>query len=500
MPSGSRIVLRTAAEADIPTPDTDQTVLFMDADDSGAPAYKDDGGTVHSMVGTAGADGVLSYLDHGNTGSTETVDASAGDIQRLVANAATVTLTLTGWPSAGTPGIVRLWLEQDASAPRSWVFPGSVDWGEPGAPDWSTRGAGDVDLVDLMSVDGGTTVIAVLGGREGPAGAAGSNGTNGVDGTVGGAISIDYTFSTTTTDSDPGSGNLRLSNATQASAVTIRADLLDSHGTDWTAVLDSLADASNTVKGHIRLFKKSDPTKWLVYTVSAVATPSGYVNITVANVSSSGANPLGNGDAITLAFSRSGDQGSTVGAGTLTTIEEVDGSPTDSAVTKLVFPNGTLGIASHVATYTPATPSAVAGQILALKVYAPASQTILSTTSTTFADVDATNAVVTFTAPASGNVMVRVSAFADTGAGAYFWGLRESTTDQTTATTRVVRSGGQTNYVSVPMYLTGLSAGSHTIKLSHAVTAGVTGRIIVQDGSVATSKWGPLVIEVVAAP
>jgi hypothetical protein len=169
MPSGSRIVLRTAAEADIPTPDTDQTVLFMDADDSGAPAYKDDGGTVHSMVGTAGADGVLSYLDHGNTGSTETVDASAGDIQRLVANAATVTLTLTGWPSAGTPGIVRLWLEQDASAPRSWVFPGSVDWGEPGEPDWSTRGAGDVDLVDLMSVDGGTTVIAVLGGREGPA-------------------------------------------------------------------------------------------------------------------------------------------------------------------------------------------------------------------------------------------------------------------------------------------------------------------------------------------
>lgn len=42
------------------------------------------------------------------------------------------------------------------------------------------------------------------------------------------------------------------------------------------------------------------------------------------------------------------------GAGTVTTVEEVDGSPTDSAVTKIVFPNGTLAIASHVATYTPA--------------------------------------------------------------------------------------------------------------------------------------------------
>lgn len=36
------------------------------------------------------------------------------------------------------------------------------------------------------------------------------------------------------------------------------------------------------------------------------------------------------------------------------TVEEVDGTPTDPAVTKVVFPNGSLAIASHVATYTPA--------------------------------------------------------------------------------------------------------------------------------------------------
>lgn len=54
---------------------------------------------------------------------------------------------------------------------------------------------------------------------------------------------------------------------------------------------------------------------------------------------------------ITNTGSSSGGGG---GSGTLSTVEEVDGSPTDSAVTKLVFPNGTLAIASHVATYTPA--------------------------------------------------------------------------------------------------------------------------------------------------
>lgn len=42
------------------------------------------------------------------------------------------------------------------------------------------------------------------------------------------------------------------------------------------------------------------------------------------------------------------------GGGGSLTVEEADGSPTDSAVTKLVFPNGTLSIVSHVATYTPA--------------------------------------------------------------------------------------------------------------------------------------------------
>jgi len=56
------------------------------------------------------------------------------------------------------------------------------------------------------------------------------------------------------------------------------------------------------------------------------------------------------GSGLTLA---AGSLSASGGSGTVTTVEEVDGSPTDSAVTKIVFPNGTLSIASHVATYTP---------------------------------------------------------------------------------------------------------------------------------------------------
>lgn len=45
----------------------------------------------------------------------------------------------------------------------------------------------------------------------------------------------------------------------------------------------------------------------------------------------------------------------TPAAASALTVEEVDGSPTDAAVTKLVLPNGTLSIVGHVATYTPAS-------------------------------------------------------------------------------------------------------------------------------------------------
>ena len=137
MPGGIRLLAK--AEADITTPPADTVTVFSDADDSNAPAYKDEGGVVHPLTGADGAPGAdappLTYQDHGNTGATETVDASAADVHRLVANAATVTLTLTGAPSAGTPGVIRLWLEQDGTGGRDWAFPGSVDFGDPGEPD-----------------------------------------------------------------------------------------------------------------------------------------------------------------------------------------------------------------------------------------------------------------------------------------------------------------------------------------------------------------------------
>lgn len=122
-----------------------------------------------------------------------------------------------------------------------------------------------------------------------------------------GAIAIPYTFSTTTTDADPGNGILRLSAATQNTATVIRADLLGSDGNTYTGSLDIFDDSTSTIKGYIRLVHATDATKFLIFSVTSLASPSGYKNITVTNISSSAASPFANGDAIVLYFTRTGD-------------------------------------------------------------------------------------------------------------------------------------------------------------------------------------------------
>lgn len=123
-----------------------------------------------------------------------------------------------------------------------------------------------------------------------------------------GQIALQYVFSTTTADADPGTGGLRLNSATQNAATVVRMDLLDALGANVQGYLDTFDDSSSTIKGLLKVMHATEPTtKWLLFTVSAVATPSGYRNITVACVGNSAANPFANGDPLVVAFFRSAD-------------------------------------------------------------------------------------------------------------------------------------------------------------------------------------------------
>ena len=126
------------------------------------------------------------------------------------------------------------------------------------------------------------------------------------------------------------------------------------------------------------------------------------------------------------------------------------------------------------------------GGIIARTSYDPASLASYTTSSTTDADVDATNLAVTFTVPASGAVLIRLEAhagFTGTYNDAVNWGLRNGST--TVKSVPVIggvlssSSQGPNSSWTKTFYVSGLTPGaSLTYKWSWKVNSGaVTGRL-----------------------
>lgn len=140
-----------------------------------------------------------------------------------------------------------------------------------------------------------------------------------------------------------------------------------------------------------------------------------------------------------------------------------------------------------------ASAAAVSGTLLA-----STSNSLVNATNNTatFTDVDATNAAVTFTAPASGKVIIRVNAFGNNGGngGQLVWGLREATTNLAgTSVSMTGTSGAITVRGAFAVEITGLTGGTaHTYKLAQrqAGTAGLNAQ---------TGNSEPFLMEVWAA-
>jgi hypothetical protein len=155
-------------------------------------------------------------------------------------------------------------------------------------------------------------------GPQGPQGATGATGAAGATGPAGtagvnGGTTIPYTFSTNTTDSDPGFGFLRLNNSSQKNSTVLLASVLDSLGIGWGSVLDSFGGSSSVVKGQIRLQKVGDPATFLAFNLTARSGVGNYRNLTIVGVAQSTQSPFAEGDALLLTFTRTGDAG-TAGA------------------------------------------------------------------------------------------------------------------------------------------------------------------------------------------
>jgi hypothetical protein len=111
----------------------------------------------------------------------------------------------------------------------------------------------------------------------------------------------------------------------------------------------------------------------------------------------------------------------TIAGGSGLTIEEVDGSPTVSA-TKLVLPNGTLGVVGTVATYTPAGGGGLAASFVGKNAIGASWQTMgvnrIYCKSITLAATSELIAVSAYMRPSTDNLATMIASVMDDNAGA----------------------------------------------------------------------------------
>jgi len=129
-----------------------------------------------------------------------------------------------------------------------------------------------------------------------------------------GGDSAQFTYSTTVTDADPGSGFIRFNNATISSATIAYVDDAEANGTDVVAWVQSFDDVSGnaTNRGRIRVSKANTLDTWHVFKVNAAITDaSGYTKIPLTYID--GAGSLANNDKVFLSFVASGEDGAIPG-------------------------------------------------------------------------------------------------------------------------------------------------------------------------------------------
>jgi hypothetical protein len=150
-------------------------------------------------------------------------------------------------------------------------------------------------------------------GPTGPTGATGAPGATGATGAPGLRGGIVFSFSTITTDSDPGNGILRFNNTTIASVTQIFIDDVDSFSTNQTNWFTTWAQSTAGIKSYLTIQSSSiSGTSICVFSVTGVTAATGYRKISVNYIS--GVAPS-NTESVVLSIARTGDTGSTGATG-----------------------------------------------------------------------------------------------------------------------------------------------------------------------------------------
>lgn len=272
------------------------------------------GAGVTGATGVVGPTGVTGATGAGTTGATGATGVAGPTGVTGVTGA-------TGVGTTGATGVAGPTGVTGATGPEGTGTTGATGVAGPTGVTGATGPAGT-----------GTTGAT---GVAGPTGVTGATGPTGVTGARGGSS---FTFSTTTTDSDPGAGVLRYNNATIGSVTQLFIDDVNTGGTDlqaWYATWDDSTDGS---KGYVIVQPRDSTAGWqnIFLVTGAVTDDTGYFKIPVSYVS--GTLPSNNAE-ITVDFYRTGNVGTTGPTG----VTGVTGATGPAGVTGVTGATGVAG-------------------------------------------------------------------------------------------------------------------------------------------------------------
>jgi len=93
------------------------------------------------------------------------LDLENGNVFAVTLTEDVTTLNLSNPPASGKAGSITIILAQDATGGWAFTWPASVKWAGGTAPTLTTT-AGSIDIITLLTVDGGTTWYGMLAGGD----------------------------------------------------------------------------------------------------------------------------------------------------------------------------------------------------------------------------------------------------------------------------------------------------------------------------------------------
>jgi hypothetical protein len=142
-------------------------------------------------------------------------------------------------------------------------------------------------------------------GTEGAQGLEGTQGAQGAEGSFGG-ITFNYYYDNATNSSAPANTYIKF-NSALSTATVLRIDDNNIDNTDIHTYLQTIDDSTSTIKGHVKVSKRTDVSKFALYTISALTDSATHFDIDVAFVSGNGT--LSDDEDVLITFARTGDVG-----------------------------------------------------------------------------------------------------------------------------------------------------------------------------------------------